>query len=530
MSSLGIAVTVIFGALVLLALFVLGFLLWFIYRLVRGAIRTPAAIGTRISVEKVIAAAVALLFTPALLDYLVTTARALLTALATSVKHLFSVAIQVSASCEDDCTSDVLTPVGEGLSSMLTSIIKALSLDSFPVQTAIVFLILYTVIYLILRLIRNQHPSIKELNESSWPVYFGFSSLVISSLYLCLAALLAIPLMQSHAITQGFTVEDLNSAIAESLPTRETFDKRFPAVTFVRTTAPGVPEPRESVRRLLERASTIADQATTIKESSFREILRLQRTAVSQFKTQNAERLGGRATIDHFGSIFDWYLGEQRKIEQSLADCLRQARAFVRETDSLAEDTLPAELAALEDRVAQMHNRYDRASANCESAQAAVRDIVPERPTRGASLKFVGRWTDWLIDTDSPPLVIIVGLVGFSLLGATISRVVRAGIGPDHSDLSKLSVGDLLMVVAGGVAAALVVFLASYGGLGVLGEASGDPDPYVVFIACFIGAIFSEDVWDAARSRLKERLRQRQQEQNGDTPSPDPANEPGATT
>jgi hypothetical protein len=118
-------------------------------------------------------------------------------------------------------------------------------------------------------------------------------------------------------------------------------------------------------------------------------------------------------------------------------------------------------------------------------------------------LKFIGKWTDWLLDTDSLPLVIIVGLVGFSLLGATVSRVVRAGTG---AGFAGFSASDLLMVVAGGVAAAMVVFLASYGGLAVIGDSRTDPDPYVVFIACLIGAVFSEDVWNAARTRFQDRL------------------------
>ena len=48
----------------------------------------------------------------------------------------------------------------------------------------------------------------------------------------------------------------------------------------------------------------------------------------------------------------------------------------------------------------------------------------------------------------------------------------------------------------------MVVFLASYGGLAVVSETKTDPNPYVVFAACFVGAIFSEDVWDWARRRI----------------------------
>jgi hypothetical protein len=50
--------------------------------------------------------------------------------------------------------------------------------------------------------------------------------------------------------------------------------------------------------------------------------------------------------------------------------------------------------------------------------------------------------------------------------------------------------------------AAIVVFLAAYGGLAVLGAGGGDPNPYVVFVTCLIGAAYSEDVWSWARRKM----------------------------
>jgi hypothetical protein len=111
----------------------------------------------------------------------------------------------------------------------------------------------------------------------------------------------------------------------------------------------------------------------------------------------------------------------------------------------------------------------------------------------------VGSWSRWLLDTGQMPVVIIVGLVGFSLLGATVSRAVRAR---DENTKAGLSLDDLLSVVAGGMTAAVVVFLAAYGGLAVLGNSASDPNPYVVFVTCLIGAVYSEDVWSWARKRV----------------------------
>ena len=97
------------------------------------------------------------------------------------------------------------------------------------------------------------------------------------------------------------------------------------------------------------------------------------------------------------------------------------------------------------------------------------------------------------------PVVIIVGLVGFSLLGATVSRAVRTRDDEANSTFTKLTLDDLIIVIAVGTTAAVVVFLAAYGGMAVLGGNSGDPNPYVLFVTCLIGAVYSEDVWKWAR-------------------------------
>jgi hypothetical protein len=151
---------------------------------------------------------------------------------------------------------------------------------------------------------------------------------------------------------------------------------------------------------------------------------------------------------------------------------------------------------------------YSSSSLSCQQVASASQTTLPQRPTFADTLGPVGTWTRWLLDTEQMPMVIIVGLVGFSLLGATVSRAVR--LGPDKPN-ALLTVDDLLVVIAGGTTAALVVFLAAYGGLALLGSSGGDPNPYIVFVTCLIGAVYSEDVWAWARSNvLKSATRDRQ--------------------
>jgi hypothetical protein len=98
-------------------------------------------------------------------------------------------------------------------------------------------------------------------------------------------------------------------------------------------------------------------------------------------------------------------------------------------------------------------------------------------------------------------LVSVVGLIGFGLLGAAASMIIR-------ERTQRLSntplVSDLPSVIVRGVTAAIVVFLAVKGRLAIFAPHTPDPNPYVLLLTCLIAAVFSEPVWEAARSYLED--------------------------
>jgi hypothetical protein len=72
--------------------------------------------------------------------------------------------------------------------------------------------------------------------------------------------------------------------------------------------------------------------------------------------------------------------------------------------------------------------------------------------------------------------------------------------------VSDVLVSDLAGVLLRGLSAAIVVFLAVQGGLAVLSGAGSDPNPYVLLLACFVAAVFSERVWQSAYGYLVTKL------------------------
>ena len=112
----------------------------------------------------------------------------------------------------------------------------------------------------------------------------------------------------------------------------------------------------------------------------------------------------------------------------------------------------------------------------------------------------------WLLKAESLDVALITGMLGFGLLGAAISTVVRKGALLESGDRTLIS--DLIGVIINGFSAAIVVFLAALGGLAIfsVSEAGNamEPNPYALFLACLTAAVFSEDVWLRVRHRLRE--------------------------
>lgn len=201
-------------------------------------------------------------------------------------------------------------------------------------------------------------------------------------------------------------------------------------------------------------------------------------------------------------------------------------------------------------RFAQLQREAVRLRA--EEWLAVERPPVPLRPLpeRGEGLGPFQYVSGWLLKTDSMPLTLIVGMLGFGLLGAAASTFVREQTRREHREARLLRsllrqrgdpaaagvmaadlrapgdhsqplkpvqplVQNLASVVIRGGSAAIVVFLGIMGGLSVLAQ-EADPNPYALLFTCLVGAVFSEKVWEWAEERFGLNLGDSDDDDDGD--------------
>jgi len=233
--------------------------------------------------------------------------------------------------------------------------------------------------------------------------------------------------------------------------------------------------------------------------------------ATNQFSIGSESSGGHKQTAMHYYNLRQWYQDHIRETYTLLGSCLRGVSQA--ESEFLDKYTASRNLgavyregqdasalnAALSSLAQVASGPYITASTRCQVLDLGSLPHVPERPSLSSLLGPVGTWAGWLLNTEQMPVVIIVGLVGFSVLGATVSRSVRAGT---ENVTAGITLDDLLIVIASGTTAAVVVFLAAYGGLAVLGNSGGDPNPYIVFATCLVAAVYSDRVWTWARERV----------------------------
>jgi hypothetical protein len=346
---------------------------------------------------------------------------------------------------------------------------------------------------------KNADARLSETLSTPGVTSLTFIGIILFSLYLSLSALLAVPLMEKQPIPANYEQADFEARITREFLSEQEFYKKYPTVDL-----PQAVQQSATTTEWLNAAGISGSFLDRLslwnanRSAAHQALERRKSIAIETFRSQSALGLGGREVVSHDAALQRWAIEERGEIYRQISNCLSAAQQAVRAftvIDATIKNNTP-------DRPAS--SGFVGAILNADN-QCSINDFGTNRDAPGRANRvegltsFIRDWTRWLIGPESMPLVIIVGLVGFSFLGACLSRIIRRGIG---EELKGLSLTDLLLVVLSGASAALMMFLASYGGLAILGDSPGNPSSYVVFALCLVAAIFSEDVWAWARIKL----------------------------
>jgi hypothetical protein len=369
------------------------------------------------------------------------------------------------------------------------------------------------------------------------------AAIFVVSAYLSIAAMVAIPWLKEGQAAADFSQEK-RQQLQEALGTEEKFKQSFggdyAANPFAALADSALPQPQGSFandtlkahwENLLRNTKQARDnniaqrQPILAKWETFRQEVwsrkeKLMQSAVSGFESKRST-MGTQEQDFYFSEIYKWYRENLGELDGRLSRA--QLLLVVRDGSwkSWAENvktSLEAALRRLQSpqvslaelpsiTVYELYSSEAGLSMALFEAQEVfalpAMDALPQPPKPGSQWGIFGLIAGWLLKTRALSLVLITGMLGFGLFGAAISSVVREQV---TRAPGEPLVKDLANVVVRGLSAAVVVFLAVEGGVAIFTTSDPQPNPYVLFFTCLVGAVFSERVWEWARERLNQNL------------------------
>lgn len=349
---------------------------------------------------------------------------------------------------------------------------------------------------------------------------------LVTAFYLSIGAIAAIPaLTEKGPIPEAETVKSLEAKLDATAPVLSgkvdadpfaELEKKLqpaPAASAATDTAPASPGIAPELQDNI--AGAIADMKRE-RGNAVRRVKELQTSVGSGIASRrqeaivvydlNLSRVGNSERRQHFESLSRWYRRTHDDARSGLARCetalfrgdeaavqwSKNVEGLLRRSDVNWNDALSGRGAQ------QVYKGYYEVWPLCQDLIPAS---TPARPPLGQGLGPFRLVALWLLSPESISLALIVGMIGFGLLGSAVSTFVRES--REHKrQAGEPLVEDLAGVILRGVSAAIVVFLAVKGGLTVFSVGEGDPNPYILLFTCLVGAVFSERVWAWAREKI----------------------------
>jgi hypothetical protein len=400
-------------------------------------------------------------------------------------------------------------------------------------------------------LIKNQASFFSKSTNRSNTAFFAILGL---GLYLSIASIAAIPSLQDTTLApEKMSVEELKVRLDKSM---KDFDQKFPIPeantpssvpnqSVIGSELSFIDELKKTLieisnKKLSPNVSTnitqinmAASKAISLREllaSNRNQFLRSKRealeaksdAALTNYEASNFNRKGSRETVNHFLAISSWFDSTLASVERDLKNCDTSIssidndfRAWSISAKTMLQESSESSLDNFANSSSgYLENLYRQYSQDCQYGleRSYSNSPIPVRQSLGGSLGPFSFVAGWLLGTESLPLTLITGLIGFGLLGSACSSFVRERIDENIKASNTIQpeqnvplVQDLSKVVIIGVSAAVLAFLSVMGGLTIFFASGSSLNPYALLLTCLIAAAFGEDIWKWAHDQLKKR-------------------------
>lgn len=375
-----------------------------------------------------------------------------------------------------------------------------------------------------------QMPTIKGIKPLQQNLFLFI--LMAFSLFLVISAMIAIPVISKTNEYNSANIDRYDSLLTRFHQDKDNIVTQYQYAKPDTTYALGVSKAFDSISKLSFTRMDINLSVSKEKESVveyFKEMASLQvgvktkyDDAIAEFeKKKNAVftnvqyRIRERSSKLAFGKeegyylyLVNWYTGTIKKAIENFKDRKQQMEALSL-TLKTQYDKIKTEFPQYRDTLRELDTTNETIPQNYFKLNTLIpwddyvfsynnSYLIQVAEKKRTVFQQIG---EWLVDTNSIDLVLIIGMFGFGLLGAAISSFITAEPAALRDPETPL-VDNLSVVIIRGFSAAIVIFLATKGSIAVINSGTNDPNPYVLFFACLVGAVFSEPIWDWSKDKI----------------------------
>jgi len=410
----------------------------------------------------------------------------LFTALLTAIERIaLELVTALQPAAQTLLATDVLTVLA--LWSLLGNIVTGLSTEGPPSGTS-----------------RGGVKAFLRMTTSAQRLGAMLTAVFAFGAYLSIAAIVAIPWFHEDKASENLTIQafekTLNDAFPSSVvstkasaPATENMDEMLKQAEQALNDSPSMVSALQTFRKnwteaneqLTKMPLLISDRTETAKKR-----------AIAEFASYT-ESMNNRERSFFINSAKDAILFQNKQISAAQAECaLTLSNVRVTLDISLGViKTSPPSPSRDNQILAPIINAESDIANAC--SPKSTDDVTFAHLSAKASWGPFGSLANWLLQTKSSAVALITGMIGFGLVGSVLATLIQRRSNVQSASLMV----ETASILVRGFSAAIVVFLAVQGGLGAFSTGESQPNAYVLFFTCLVGAVFSEDVWAWAHKK-----------------------------